>query len=81
VVSANRDSLASGVRKSAALVAGHLYLKARFPRVHRSYLTFFLGLPEGTGSEADALEPLFARRFPLNPTSRRRVEAFVARLP
>ncbi len=76
-VPSNRDSLASGVRKNAALVAGHLYLKARFPGVHRSYLSFFLKLPDGKASEVDALEPLFARRFPLDPASRRQVEALV----
>jgi len=75
--SSNRDSVKSRVRKNAALVAGHLYLKARFPGVHRSYLGFFLKLPAGKNSEAESLEPLFARRFPLNPASRRRVEAFV----
>lgn len=77
----NQDSLESGVRKNAALVAGHLYLKARFPGVHRFYLSFFLKLPSGKVSEAESLEPLFARRFPLDPASRRRVEALVARLP
>ncbi len=76
-VASNRDSLTSGVRKNAALVAGHLYLKARFPGVHRSYLSFFLKLPDGKASEVDALEPLFARRFPLDAASRRQVEAFV----
>ena len=80
VVRSDRDALASGVRKNAALVAGHLFLKARFPRFHRSYLSFFLKLADGDPSEVDALEPLFARRFPLNPSSRRRVEEFVARL-
>ena len=79
--SSNRDSVKSRVRKNAALVAGHLYLKARFPRVHRSYLSFFLQLPMGKASEVQSLEPLFARRFPLNSASRKRVEAFVARLP
>ena len=77
----DRDSLSSGVRRNAALVAGHLYLKARFPGVHRSYLNFFLKLPAGKASEVESPEPLFARRFPLDPTSRRRVEALVARLP
>lgn len=77
----NRDSLESRVRRNAALVAGHLYLKTRFPGVHRSYLSFFLQLPAGKASEAESLEPLFARRFPLDPASRRRVEAFVARFP
>ena len=77
----NRDSLESRVRKNAALFAGHLYLKARFPRVHRSYLNFFLKLPAGKASEVESLEPLFARQFPLTPASRKRVEAFVARLP
>ena len=77
----NRDSVESGVRKNAALVAGHLYLKARFPGVHRSYLSFFLQLPAGKVSEVESLEPLFVRRFPLNSASRRRVEAFVSRLP
>ena len=76
----NQDSLAARTREHAALVAGHLYLKARFPRVHRSYLSFFLKLPPGEVSEVDALEPLFGRRFPLDPASRKRVEAFVARL-
>lgn len=80
-IPSNRDSQASGVRENAALVAGHLYLKARFPGVHRSYLSFFLKLPDGKASEVDGLEPLFARRFPLDPASRRRVEAFVDRLP
>lgn len=75
--SSGRDSVASGVRKNAALVAGHLYLKARFPRVHRSYLRFVLKLPAGKVSEVESLEPLFARRFPLDPASRRRVEALV----
>ena len=79
-VPSNRDSLASGVRKNAALVAGHLYLKARFPGVHRSYLSFFLEQPVGKVSEVDALEPFFARRYPLDPASRRRVETFVAGL-
>ena len=79
--SSNRDSVKSRVRKNAALVAGHLYLKARFPRVHRSYLSFFLQLPMGKASEVQSLEPLFARRFPLNSASRKRVEAFVSRLP
>ena len=78
--SSDRDSVASGVRKNAALVAGHLYLKARFPRVHRSYLSFFLKLPAGKVSEVESLEPLFARRFPLDPASRRRVEALVDRV-
>ncbi len=78
--SSDRGSAASGVRKNAALVAGHLYLKARFPRVHRSYLGFFLKLPAGKLSEVESLEPLFARRFPLDPASRRRVEAFVERV-
>ena len=77
----NRDSIKSRVRKNAALVAGHLYLKARFPGVHRSYLSFFLQVPIGKVSEVESLEPLFARRFPLDPASRRRVEALVARLP
>ena len=77
----NPDSMESGVRKNAALIAGHLYLKARFPGVHRSYLSFFLQLPPGKVSKAESLEPLFARRFPLDPASRKRVEAFVARLP
>jgi len=76
-----RDSMESGVRKNAALFAGHLYLKARFPGVHHSYLSFFLQLPVGRASEVESLEPLFARRFPLNSASRKRVEAFVARLP
>lgn len=77
----DRDSLSSGVRRNAALVAGHLYLKARFPGVHQSYLSFFLKLPDGKASEVQSLEPLLARRFPLDPASRRRVEALVARLP
>ena len=77
----NRSSREAGVRKNAALVAGHLYLKARFPGVHRSYLSFFLQLPAGRVSEVESLEPLFARRFPLNLASRKRVEAFVSRLP
>lgn len=77
----NRSSVEAGVRQNAALVAGHLYLKTRFPGVHRSYLSFYLQLPAGKVSEVESLEPLFARRFPLNPASRRRVEAFVARLP
>ena len=80
-IRSNRDSVESGVRKNAALFAGHLYLKARFPGVHRSYLSFFLQLPIVKVSEAESLEPLFARRFPLDPASRRRVEAFVAQLP
>ena len=77
----NRDSMESEVRKNAALLAGHLYLKARFPGVHRSYLSFFLQLPAGKVSKGESLEPLFARRFPLNSASRKRVEAFVSRLP
>ena len=77
----NRDSPATAVRKNAALVAGHLYLKARFPGVHRSYLSFFLELPDREDSRVDGLGALFARRFPLDPASRRRVEALVAGLP
>ncbi len=77
----NRASMESRVRKNTALLAAHLYLKTRFPGVHRSFLNFFLKLPAGKASEVESLEPLFARQFPLNPASRRRVEAFVARLP
>ena len=80
-IPSNRDSMESGVRKNAALVAGHLYLKARFPKVHRAYLSFLLKTPIGKVSEVETLEPLFARRFPLNSASRKRVEAFVSRLP
>ena len=75
------NSLMAGIRENAAYYAGHLYLKTRFPKYHRPYLSFILNLSANETSEVIRLERLFARSYPLNQASRRRVEAFVAGLP
>ncbi len=78
---ADLNSVMTGIRENAAFYAGHLYLKTRFPRYHRSYLSFFLNLSAKETSEINGLERLFVQSYPLNGTSKRRVETFVAGLP
>ena len=67
-----------GVRENAAYHAGYLYLKTRFPKYRRPYLSFLLKLASKEASSVDILEGLFAQSYPLNEASKRQINTFIS---
>lgn len=70
----------AGMRENAAFYAGYLYLKTRFPKYRRPYLSFFLQIASKEASAVDALESLFAQSYPLNEASKRQINTFISDL-
>jgi len=77
---ADLNTQMAGVRENAAFHAGYLYLKTRFPKYRRPYLSFLLKLASKEASSVDTLEALFARSYPLNEASKRQINTFISAL-